>query len=148
MTEFRTPTEQHREEVARVLALSLNLPPTWVEYRASSLPLADIRCAFDGDRVVAVAGARDLRQRWGGRELEMCGIWGVATLPEARGSGLASGALGRLLHEAREGGSRSRRCTRRRSARTAGSGSRSPGRTCSTISRWTTSRAAPRDRSS
>ena len=104
MTEFRAPQERHRDEVARLLALSLNLPPAWVEYRAPGLPLADMRCAFDGDRMVAVAGGRDLRQWWGGREVEMCGIWSVATLPEARGSGLASGAVGQLLREAREAG--------------------------------------------
>jgi predicted acetyltransferase len=63
-----------------------------------------MRCAFEGDQVLGVAAVHHFRQRFGGRELDMAGIWGVATLPEYRGSGLATLAVGRLLHEAHERG--------------------------------------------
>lgn len=104
MTEFHVPTEDQRDQVVNVMRVSLNLDAGFVEHRAPKVPLDQFRCALDGDRVIAVAGARPFRQRFGGREVPMSGIWGVGTLPEHRGTGLASGAVGRLLHEAREGG--------------------------------------------
>jgi predicted acetyltransferase len=104
MTEIRTPAEEHRDQVANVMRVSLNLDRGFLEHRAPKLPLERFRCAFEGERVVGVAADRRFRQRFGGRELEMCGIWGVGTLPERRGSGIATLAVGRLLHEARERG--------------------------------------------
>jgi predicted acetyltransferase len=104
MTEIRTPGEEHRDQIANVMRVSLNLSPAFLERRAPKLPLDRFRCAFEGERVIGVAAARDYRQRFGGRELDMTGIWGVGVLPEHRGSGLASLAVGRLLHEAREHG--------------------------------------------
>ncbi len=104
MTEVRVPAEEHRDEVVDVLRVSLNLGPAFAEHRGPKLTLEMMRAVVDGDRVVAVAGERHFRQRFGGRELEMCGIWGVATVPERRGGGLASLAVERLLREARERG--------------------------------------------
>lgn len=104
MIEIRTPADEHREDVARVLSVSLNFGPTWMARRAPFLRLEQFRCAFDGDRVVATAAARRFMQWFGGRELPTAGIYAVATLPEYRGAGLASRAVGRLLEEAREAG--------------------------------------------
>lgn len=104
MTEIRTPTEEHRDQVADVLRISLNLEHGHRERLGPKLPLERFRCAFEGERVLGVAADRDFRQRFGGRELAMCGIWGVGTLPEHRGAGLATLAVGRLLHEARDRG--------------------------------------------
>jgi predicted acetyltransferase len=99
-----TPTEEHREQVARVMSVALNFGPAWIERRASLLHLEHFRCAFDGDHVVAVAAAHPLTQWFGGRELRCAGIYGVATLPEYRGAGLASRAVGMLLDEAQASG--------------------------------------------
>ena len=104
MTEVRTPTEEHRGQVADVLRVSLNLDHGFLEHRGPKLPLERFRCAFEGERVLGVAADREFRQRFGGRELAMCGIWGVGTLPEHRGAGLATLAVGVLLHEARDRG--------------------------------------------
>jgi predicted acetyltransferase len=102
--EIREPAEDDREQVAECMRVSLNLSPTFVRDRAASLPLHLIRCAFDGDRVVAVSAGRHFRQWFGGREIGMNGIWGVTTLPENRGTGLASRATGTILREARANG--------------------------------------------
>jgi predicted acetyltransferase len=104
MSDIRVPGEEHRDQVANVMRVSLNLSHGFIEHRAPKLPLQRFRCAFEGERVLGVAAERRFRQRFGGRELEMCGIWGVGTLPEHRGSGLATLAVGRLLREAQERG--------------------------------------------
>lgn len=104
MTEIRTPAEEHRDQVATVMRVSLNLGVAFMAHRAPKIPLDWMRCAFEGDRVVATAGGRDYTQRFGGRDLGMEGIWGVTTLPEYRGTGLATGAVTTLLREARERG--------------------------------------------
>ena len=100
MTDVRTPAEEHREQIGSVMRVSLNLSRAFLDHRVPTLPLDRMRCAFEGDRVLGVAGEHRLRQRFGGRELDTCGIWGVATLPEYRGSGLATLAIARLLQEA------------------------------------------------
>ena len=104
MTEIVTPTEEQREEVFDVLRTSLNIGPTHRDERIAWLPIEQLLGAIDHGRVVATAAARDFRQWFGGSELEMSGIWGVATLPEHRGSGLATGLVRALLHEAKAKG--------------------------------------------
>jgi predicted acetyltransferase len=104
MSELVVPGEEHRDQVVDVLHIALNLGPEFARHRGSKLSLDKMRGVVDGGRIVAVAGDRRFRQWFGGRELEMCGIWGVATLPEHRGRGLATRAIERLLREARERG--------------------------------------------
>jgi len=104
MTELGTPSEDHREQVAQAMRVSLNLSHAFLEHSAPALPLEQFRCAFEDGRVIATAASRDYRQWFGGRELAMSGIWGVTTLPERRGTGLATGAVGAILREARERG--------------------------------------------
>ena len=102
--DVRTPSEDDRDQVADVLRTSLNFPKAWRERRVSSLPLEDLRCAYEGDRVLATAGAFRFHQWFGGRDPLTSGIFAVATLPEHRGTGLASAALMQILREAREAG--------------------------------------------
>jgi len=104
MTEIGTPSEEHRGQVAEVMRVSLNLSHAFLEHRAPILPLERFRCGFVDGRVIATAADRDHVQWFGGREVPMSGIWAVATLPEHRGGGLATGVVSRLLHEARERG--------------------------------------------
>jgi predicted acetyltransferase len=102
--EIRPPTEDERDQVVSVLRASINLPRANLEERGPMIPLSELRCAVEGDRLVSVAAGRSFRQWFGGRELAMSGIWGVGTLPEHRGTGLASRAVGQILTEARESG--------------------------------------------
>jgi predicted acetyltransferase len=63
-----------------------------------------MRVVVDDGRVLATAGERRFTQWFGGREVAMSGIWGVATLPESRGAGHASAAVMQLLRDARDRG--------------------------------------------
>jgi predicted acetyltransferase len=99
-----TPGDEHRDEIVALMRVAYNLGAGASAERAAWLPVEKIRCVLDGDRIVAGAGARDFRQWFGGRQLEMSGIWGVATLPEHRGRGLATRAVTHLLEEARSKG--------------------------------------------
>jgi predicted acetyltransferase len=100
--DIRTPAEEDRDQVADVLRTSLNFSKSWLERRASALPLEELRCAYDGGRVLATAGAFRFHQWFGARAPATSGIYAVATLPEHRGTGLASAALMQILREARE----------------------------------------------
>mgnify|MGYP003549364214 CR=1 FL=1 len=51
MTEVRTPTEEHREQIGAVMRVSLNLSRAFLDERVPTLPLDRMRCAFEGDRV-------------------------------------------------------------------------------------------------
>jgi predicted acetyltransferase len=104
MIQIGPPDEEHREQLARVLSVALNFGPGWIERRAPLLHLDHFRCAFDDGRVVAAAAARGFTQWFGGREFPCAGIYAVATLPEYRGSGLASRTVSVLLEESREAG--------------------------------------------
>lgn len=99
-----TPGEEHRDEIAALMRVAFNMSARSVEERAPWLPVEKMRCVLDDGRIVATAGAREFRQWFGGRELDMSGIWGVVTLPEHRGAGLATRAVVALLEEARARG--------------------------------------------
>jgi predicted acetyltransferase len=98
------PGDEHRDEIIELMRVAYNLSSGSVPERTAWLPIQKMRCISDGSRVVAAAGARDFRQWFGGRELEMSGIWGVVTSPEHRGGGLATRAVTTLLEEARAKG--------------------------------------------
>jgi predicted acetyltransferase len=102
--DIRTPPEEDRHQVVELLRASLNFPRDWVEARGPTMPLEDYRCAYRGDRIVAVAAGYRFRQWFGGCDLPMSGIYAVATLPEHRGRGSASAAVLQILREAREEG--------------------------------------------
>ena len=104
MPDIRAPGEEHREQIARLLARSLNAPLERVLLRSPNLALEDFRCAFEGERVVACAAEYHFLQWFGGRAIPCSGIFAVATLPERREVGLASAAVGQILSEARRRG--------------------------------------------
>jgi predicted acetyltransferase len=99
--DVRVPAEDDRQQIAQAIAVSLNGSPERVQERAPRLPLGDMRCAYDGDRVVATAGEFRFNQWFGGRPVATSGIWGVTTLPEYRSSGLATACIRALLDGAR-----------------------------------------------
>jgi predicted acetyltransferase len=103
-SELVTPSDEHREEIVGLMRVAFNLGSAGLAERAAWLPVEKMRCVLEGDRIVAAAAARDFRQWFGGRELGMSGIWGVVTLPEHRGGGLATRAVTELLVEARAKG--------------------------------------------
>ena len=99
-----TPDDEHRDELLGLMHVAFNMGSGTLAERAAWLPVEKMRCVLEGERIVAAAGARDFRQWWGGRELEMSGICGVVTLPEHRGGGLATRAVTELLVDARAKG--------------------------------------------
>jgi predicted acetyltransferase len=103
-SELITPDDEHREEIVGLMRVAFNLGSAGLAERAAWLPVEKMRCVLEGDRIVAAAAARDFRQWFGGRELGMSGIWGVVTLPEHRGGGLATRAVTELLEAARAKG--------------------------------------------
>lgn len=100
----RTPPEEDRAQIVELLRASLNFTQAWAEDRGPVMSLADYRCAYEGDRIVAAAAGFRFRQWFGGHDLPMSGIYAVATLPEHRGTGLASAAVLHVLRDAREEG--------------------------------------------
>lgn len=102
--DVRTPVEADRDAIVDVLRVSLNFSEAWVAHRSRLLDLGAFRCAYEDDVVKATAAGHRFVQWFGGRPLPMCGVWGVATLPEHRASGLASAAVGQVLREARDDG--------------------------------------------
>ena len=102
-TDVFTPNDGNRDEIVGLMRVAFNMTSR-LEERAAWLPIEKMRCVSDGDRIVAAAGARDFRQWFGRHELEMSGVWGVVTLPEHRGGGLATRAVTTLLEDARERG--------------------------------------------
>jgi predicted acetyltransferase len=60
--------------------------------------------AFEGDRLVSMAGALPFGQFFGGRSVPMGGISSVATAPDRRGEGLALRVLGQVLEATRQRG--------------------------------------------
>lgn len=103
-TEIRAPRNDERERVAEVLATSLNFPRERSVARSHVYPLEDMRCAVVDGEVVATSGEFRFAQWFGGRVLDCSAVWGVATLPEHRGSGLASGATEAVIRTGRERG--------------------------------------------
>ncbi len=104
MDRVQVPQEHHRDQIAEVLATSMNFPIERAKMRAPSYRLEDLRVALEGGRVVATAGEFRFRQWFGGEPLGCSGIWGVTTLPEHRSKGLATTCVESLLRAARDRG--------------------------------------------
>jgi predicted acetyltransferase len=102
--DIRVPVEREREQLVDLLRTSLNFTRAWAEDRGPTMPLPDYRCAYVDGRIVAAAAGFRFRQWFGGRDLPMSGIYAVATLPEHRGTGLASAAVLQVLRDARDDG--------------------------------------------
>ena len=102
--EIRAPVEDERERIAEVLATSLNFSRERSLARSHLYPLEDMRCAIVDGEIVATSGDFRFAQWFGGTPLECSAVWGVATLPEHRGSGLASGATEAVIRAGRDRG--------------------------------------------
>ncbi len=102
--EVRVPVEDDREAIVDVMRVSLNFSDAWMAHRGPLLDLDRFRCAYEDGVLKATAAGHRFRQWFGGRSMPMCGVYGVATLPEHRASGLASAAVTQVLREAREEG--------------------------------------------
>lgn len=102
--EIRAPVEDERERIAEVLATSLNFSRERSVARSHLYPLEDMRCALVDGEIVATAGEFRFAQWFGGRALDCSAVWGVATLPEHRGSGLASAATEAVIRAGRDRG--------------------------------------------
>jgi predicted acetyltransferase len=104
VAQVRRPTDDEREEMAILLATSLNVDRGRAVARADRLPIGDMRVAGVEGRIASVAASFPFDQWVGGAALPCCAVWGVATLPEHRGLGLASATTGAVLDAGREGG--------------------------------------------
>jgi predicted acetyltransferase len=102
--EIRAPRDDERERVAEVLATSLNFPREAAIARSHLYSLDDMRAAVVDGAVVSTAGEFRFDQWFGGRALPCCAVWGVATLPEHRGSGLGSAATEAVMRAGRDRG--------------------------------------------
>jgi predicted acetyltransferase len=102
--DIRIPSNDDRDDLARLLSTSLNFPLAGAMARKDTFILEDMRCAYVEGRPVANAAEFRFTQWFGGRGLATSGIWGVVTEPEHRGEGLASACLGELLDHARRRG--------------------------------------------
>ncbi len=100
----RSPRDDERERVATVLATSLNFPRDAAIARSHLYPLDDMRVAVVEGDIVATAGEFRFDQWFGGNPLGCSAVWGVATLPEHRGAGLASAATEAVLRAAKDRG--------------------------------------------
>ena len=98
------PAADERDAMARVIARSINVPLQRTVDRSSSWHLEDMRVGRVDGAVASVAAEVRFHQWFGGRALDCSGIWGVGTLPEHRGAGLASAVTGALLDAARTRG--------------------------------------------
>ena len=102
--EVRKPREDERERIAGVMATSLNFPREGAIARSHLYPLDDMRGAVVDGEIVSTAGEFRFDQWFGGRALPCCAVWGVATLPEHRGSGLASAVTESVMRAGRDRG--------------------------------------------
>jgi predicted acetyltransferase len=102
--DVRVPSNDDRDDIARLLSTSLNFPLAAAMDRKDTFVLDDMRTAYLDGRPVANAAEYRFTQWFGGRGLATSGIWGVVTEPEHRGEGLASACLGELIDHARNRG--------------------------------------------
>jgi predicted acetyltransferase len=93
MVEIRGADEEHREQIARLGARTLNQNVEHMITRSASFHLEDFSCAFDGDEVVATSAAHPFKQWFGGKALDCAGVYAVSTSPEHRQQGLASAVV-------------------------------------------------------
>jgi predicted acetyltransferase len=104
-TDFRIPTEDDERAIRELAVLSFNIPARWIEAGAGpKFHPEDYLCAFEGGRLVATTRAIPMQQWLGGRPVPMAGVASVATMPEARGTGVGDALMRALLQKARDNG--------------------------------------------
>ena len=104
MVEIRAPEESDRDAIASLASLSFNVPISRARLYAPKLRLDRYLCAYERGTLVATTQAHPLEQWFGGRPVPMAGVASVATVPERRGTGIASQVLRELLRARRDAG--------------------------------------------
>jgi predicted acetyltransferase len=99
MVDIRPPEEADREAIASLLGLAFNSPA-----RPERVSLTGKLCMYDGQRLIATAGAIDFDQWFGGARVPCAGIAAVAVLPEDRGRGAAGSLVAELIRQERARG--------------------------------------------
>ena len=102
--EIRPPRDEERAAVATVLGTSLNFPIEPAIERSHRFQLDDMRVALIDGAVASVAAEFRFDQWFAGRALACNAVWGVATLPEHRGRGLASATTEAVMRAGRDRG--------------------------------------------
>lgn len=102
--EIRAPRDDERAAMATVLGTSLNFPIEPAVARSHRFPIDDMRVAIVDDEIASVAAEFPFDQWFGGRALGCNAVWGVATLPEHRGRGLASATTEAVMRAGRDRG--------------------------------------------
>ena len=102
--EIRAPRDDERAALATVLGTSLNFPIEPAIERSHRFPLDDMRVALVGGEITSVAAEFRFDQWFAGRALTCNAVWGVATLPEHRGRGLASATTEAVMRAGRDRG--------------------------------------------
>ena len=102
--QVRPPREDERERIAEVLAMSINTPRDRAVARSRLYPLEDMRIVTVDDEVASTAGEFRFDQWFAGQALPCSAVWGVSTVPEHRGAGMASAATEAVLRSARDRG--------------------------------------------
>ncbi len=102
--EIRRPRDDERSVLATVLGTSLNFPIEPVIARSHRFPIDDMRVAIVDGEIASVAAEFPFEQWFAGRVLTCNAVWGVATLPEHRGRGLASATTEAVMRAGRDRG--------------------------------------------
>ena len=103
--QMRRPVEADRATIAELMRISFPIPASMAARIEEFIDLDRVLAAYDFDgRLLAMAQAHRLAQWYGGRAVPCAGIASVATVPEARGTGVATGLLRSLLREQRSAG--------------------------------------------
>jgi predicted acetyltransferase len=102
--EIRPPRDDERSALATVLGTSLNFPIEPAIARSHRFPIDDMRVALVDGQIASVAAEFRFDQWFAGRALTCNAVWGVATLPEHRGRGLASATTEAVMRAGRDRG--------------------------------------------
>lgn len=102
--EIRAPGDDERVAMATVLGTSLNFPIEPAIARSHRFPIDDMRVAIVDGEIASVAAEFPFDQWFGGHALACNAVWGVATLPEHRGRGLASATTEAVMRAGRDRG--------------------------------------------
>lgn len=97
--EYSSIRDDEIDAAVRINSVSYGMTEEYVRTWFERAGTVDLRVARRGGAPVATVRLIRMGQFWGGRSVPMTGIAGVATAPEARGSGVARWMVDRALEE-------------------------------------------------